>query len=199
MPSSSTKMRPRWEWRTFDASLAWLEAKIGLSVQIERKQSREIYLLHSKSPHSAKIRNRRLDVKRREKVDAAGLELWNPAFNAGFPMPASLLQEAFVALGLAPPVVERNQYSMEEFLTEIIDRDKAFRSVQVLMARRQFVYGACAAELVRIRIGTILQDSFCIEDEKPQKVMAALGELRLDSKSNINFPKGLTRALGSDQ
>ena len=64
MPSSRTKMKPRWEWRTFADSLAWLEAKIGLSVQIERKQSREIYLLHSKSPHSAKIRNRRLDVKR---------------------------------------------------------------------------------------------------------------------------------------
>ena len=38
MPSSSTKMRPRWEWRTFDESLAWLEAKIGLSVQIERSK-----------------------------------------------------------------------------------------------------------------------------------------------------------------
>ena len=88
---------------------------------------------------------------------------------------------------------------MEEFLAEIIGGDRGFRSVQVLKARRQFVFGGCAAELVRIVVEAISQDSFCIEDEKPQKVMAALGELGLNSKSNISFPKGLTRAMDSDQ
>ena len=176
-----------------------MEAKIGLSVQIQPKQSVEIYLLNSESPHSAKIRDRELDIKRLDKVDAAGLELWSPAFNAGFPLPAPLLQEAFVTLGLAPPVVERNQYSMDEFLAEIIGGDRGFRSVQVLKARRQFFFGGCAAELVRIRVGTIVQDSFCIEDENSKKVMVALGELGLALEANVSFPKGLARALGSGQ
>ena len=62
-------------------------------------------------------------------------------------------------------------------------------------ARRQFVFGGCAAELVRLRIGAIVQDSFCIEDETPARIIAALRELGLDSHAKINFLTGLMRAL----
>jgi hypothetical protein len=57
------------------------------------------------------------------------------------------------------------------------------------------MFGGCAAELVRLHIGAIAQDSFCIEDEAPERIIAALRELGLDSHANINFPEGLKRAL----
>jgi hypothetical protein len=63
----------RWEWRTFSPSLADLEAKIGLAVQIAPRQSDEIYLLNSATPHSAKIRGAVLEVKRLVQVDPSGL------------------------------------------------------------------------------------------------------------------------------
>jgi len=46
----------RWEWRTFGARLSDIEAKVGLTAQIAPRQSDEIYLLNSVTPHSAKIR-----------------------------------------------------------------------------------------------------------------------------------------------
>jgi hypothetical protein len=48
MPSMAwptSKDTLRWEWRTFSPSLADLEAKIGLAVQIAAHHSDEIYLL----------------------------------------------------------------------------------------------------------------------------------------------------------
>ncbi|HUZ92240.1 MAG TPA: hypothetical protein VMU78_10120 [Methylocella sp.] len=195
MVSPETEDALRWEWRTFSPSLADLEAKIGLAVQIAPRQSDEIYLLNSATPHSAKIRGAMLEIKRLVQVDPSGLELWNPTFKAAFPMPAPMLRSAFSALGLPHPTIQREAYALDEFLAEIVDRDAAFRAVQVSKGRRQFMFGGCAAELVRLRIGTIVQDSFCIENEAPARIIAALRRLGLDSHANINFPAGLTRAL----
>jgi exopolyphosphatase/guanosine-5'-triphosphate,3'-diphosphate pyrophosphatase len=196
MAWSKTKDIPlRWEWRTFSPSLADLEARIGLAVQIAPRQSDEIYLLNSATPHSAKIRGGVLEVKRLEQVDPSGLDLWSPAFKAGFPLPGPMVQSAFSALGLPHPIIQRGVYTLDEFLAEIVDRNPLFRSAQVSKWRRQFTFGGCAAELVRLRIGAIAQDSFCIEDEAPGHVIAALRELGLDSHANINFPAGLERAL----
>lgn len=195
MGGPKTKDTLRWEWRTFSPSLADLEAKIGLAVQITPRRSDEIYLLNSATPHSAKIRGAVLEVKRLMQVDPDGLELWSPAFKAAFPLPAPMLQSAFSALGLPHPTIQRGAYSLDEFLEEIVDRNAVFRAVQVSKRRRRFRFCGCAAELVRLRIGAIVQDSFCIEDEAPARLIAALRELGLDSHANINFPAGLKRAL----
>lgn len=195
MAGAKTNDTPRWEWRTFGPSLADLEAKIGLAFQIAPRQSDEIYLLNSATPHSAKIRGAVLEVKRLVQVDPSGLELWSPAFKAAFPMPAPVLQSAFSALGLPHPMIQRGAYTLDEFLSEIAGRNTAFRAIQVSKGRRQFMFGGCAAELVRLGIGTVVQDSFCIEDEVPARIIAALRELGLDSHANINFPAALNRAL----
>jgi len=63
------------------------------------------------------------------------------------------------------------------------------------MARRQFVFCNCAADFVRPHIGPVAQVSFCVEDEDPSKVIAALHEPGLDPRANISFPKGIERAL----
>ena len=106
----------RWEWRTFSPSLADLEAKIGLAVQIAARQSDEIYFLNSATSHSAKIRAAGLEVKRLMQVDPSGLELWNPAFKATFPLSAPMLKSAFSALGLPYPSIQRGAYALDEFL-----------------------------------------------------------------------------------
>jgi len=136
-----------------------------------------------------------LEVKRLVQVDPSGIELWCPAFKAAFPLSAPTLQSAFSALDLPHPIIQRGAYTLDEFLAEIVDRNATFRAVQVSKSRRQFMFGGCVAELVRLRIGVIMQDSFCIEDEVPARIIEALHELGLDLHANINFPAGLKRAL----
>lgn len=186
---------PRWEWRTFGADLSAIEAKIGLAIQVAPRRSEEIYLLSPATPHSAKIRDSALEVKRLLQVGENGLELWTPAFKAEFPLPAEALTEAFAALGLAPPAVRPRDYDLDAFLTEVVALCEALRAVAVKKARRQFVFFDCAAEFVRLRIGALAQESFALEDEKPSRVVAALRALGLESFPNIGFSKGVERAL----
>ena len=80
-------------------------------------------------------------------------------------------------------------------LAEVVSSDGPLRAIQVKKARRQFVFGDCAAEFVRLHIGPVAQESFCVEDEDPSKVVAAVRELGLDPHANISFPKGIERAL----
>jgi hypothetical protein len=188
------KNAPRWEWRTFGARLSDIEAKVGLTAQIAPRQSDEIYLLNSATPHSAKIRGGALEVKRLLQVDSSGLEQWTPAFKARFPLSAPMVQSAFAALDLRPLTTRREVCDLEEFL-DLVANDKALRAIQVKKARRQFVFGDCAAEFVRLHIGPVAQESFCVEDEDPSKVVAAVRELGLDPHANISFPKGIERAL----
>jgi hypothetical protein len=46
-----------------------------------------------------------------------------------------------------------------------------------------------------VHIGPVARESFCIESEDPSKVIAAVHEMGLDPHANINFPKGIERAL----
>ena len=186
---------PRWEWRTFGAELPEIEAKLGLTARVAPRRSDEIYLLNSATPHSAKIRGGVLEVKRLLQVDSNGLEQWTPAFKERFPLSAPMLRCAFAALDLRPIATRREVYDLEEFLAEAAPSGGLPRAVEVKKARRQFMYRDCAAEFDRLHIGPVARESFCIESEDPSKVIAAVHEMGLDPHANINFPKGIERAL----
>jgi hypothetical protein len=186
---------PRWEWRTFGARLPEIEAKLGPTTRIAARQSDEIYLLNSTTPHSAKIRGGVLEIKRLLQVDSSGLEQWTPAFKERFPLSTAMLRSAFAALDLRPITTRRVLYDLEEFLAEVASNDVPMRAVEVKKTRHQFMYRDCAAEFDRMHIGPVARESFCIESEDPSKVIAAVHEMGLDPRANINFPKGIERAL----
>jgi exopolyphosphatase / guanosine-5'-triphosphate,3'-diphosphate pyrophosphatase len=186
---------PRWEWRTFGARLPEIKAKLGLAARIAPRRSDEIYLLNSATPHSAKIRGGVLEVKRLLQVNSSGLEQWTPAFKERFPLSAPMLRSAFAALDLRPVATRLELYDLGEFLAEVASNDGPLRAVEVKKARLQFMYRDCAAEIDRVRIGPVARESFCIESEDPSKVIAAVQEMGLDPQANINFSKGIERAL----
>lgn len=195
MRQLDTTNAPRWEWRTFGVGLPDIEAQIGLTARISPQQSDEIYLLNSATPHSAKIRGGALEVKRLLRVDCNGLEQWTPAFKESFPLSAPMLRCAFAALDLQPIATRREAYDLEEFLGEVAASGGPLRAVEVKKARRQFMYRDCAAEFDSVRIGPVARESFCIESEDPSKVVAAVQGMGLDPRANINFSKGIERAL----
>ena len=188
-------MPPRWEWRTFAGSLAELEAKLGCLAQVPPRHSEELYLVNGRSPHNAKIRDGLLDVKRIKQTASTGLELWEAALKRGFPISAPTIGSFFAALDLAPPVLRRGAYQMDEFLADVIGGDPAFRAVAVVKARRLFSFGGRRAELARLSFGGAEVESFCIEDESAERVEAALKELDLDPAANTNYPTFFKRFL----
>ncbi|MBY6242592.1 hypothetical protein [Methylosinus sp. Sm6] len=184
---------PRWEWRIFGADLAALEARLGTPLDAPRR-SDEIYLLNSATPHSAKIRSGALEVKRLLQVDGDGLELWRPAFRAEFPLGSEHLARAAAALALHPPPL-RAAYDQDGFFTEVVAACRALRPVSVRKARRRYTFRGCAAEAVRVQIGAVPLDSVAVESADPARLREALRALGVDARLNVNFPKGVERAV----
>ena len=50
------------------------------------RYSSEIYVLSLHGPQNAKLRDGFIDIKRLQRVDDDGLELWEPVFKAKFPL-----------------------------------------------------------------------------------------------------------------
>ena len=98
------KIVPRWEWRTFDASLNAIEDRIAAALEhVAPHTSAEIYLLRLGGPQNAKIRDGILDVKRLHQVDVNGLELWEPVLKAKFPLSQNDVATAFLEWQLSLP------------------------------------------------------------------------------------------------
>jgi hypothetical protein len=184
---------PRWEWRIFGADLTALEARLGAPLDPQRR-SEEIYLLNATTPHSAKIRQSALEVKRLLQVDRDGLELWSPAFRGEFPLDAGRIREAFAALALAPPPLASDRYDQEAFLGEIVAMRGELRPIWVKKARRRFSVCGCAAECVRLQVGAVPLESVAVESADKSRLEAALRALGVDPRLNVNFPKGVERA-----
>ena len=75
----------RWEWRTFGGQFGEAEARFAARSPERIQESDELYLLSLKSDASVKIRDGLIDVKLLERVNADGLEQWQPAIKAGLP------------------------------------------------------------------------------------------------------------------
>jgi hypothetical protein len=183
---------PRWEWRIFGADLTALEARLGSPTSLPRR-SDEIYLLNALTPHSAKIRDQTLEVKRLLRVDD-GLELWAPAFCSAFPLSAERLAAAATALALPLNRSGHDSYDEARFLEEIVAPCPALRPVAVRKSRLRFSFHDCAAEFVRLQIGAAPMESVALESEDERRLTRALRALDADPRLNVNFPKGVERA-----
>lgn len=145
------KIIPRWEWRTFAASLDALERAIGPLADVAPRDSSEIYVLSLHGPQNAKLRDDLIDIKRLQQVDDDGLELWEPVFKARFPLSRSDIAAAFSEWHLLLPALSLDSYTIEEFFNSLIAAQPALRVARVDKSRRGFVFQGCIASLYDCR------------------------------------------------
>ena len=196
MMTPATMVIPRWEWRTFAASLADLRRAIGRVSLEPPRESREIYLLCLRSSHNAKVRDGLMDLKWRKQLDANGLELWDPVLKSAFPFEASFIPRLFEAWGLRTPELARPSYTLPQFLEEIMAPNPDLRAVEITTRRQAFTLEGTKCEFAEITADRLPLESFCVEHEDPELVLQVVRGLSLESHRNINYPIGLKRALG---
>ena len=191
------KIVPRWEWRTFDASLNAIEGRIAAALEhVAPHTSAEIYLLRLGGPQNAKIRDGILDVKRLHQVDVNGLELWEPVLKAKFPLSQNDVGAAFVEWQLSLPELGRKIYTIDQFTNQLIAAQPHLRVAPVTKLRRRFSFAGCIAEFVRLSVDSLYLESFSLEHEQTGPIVEALNDLGLVNVSNINYPLALKRAFG---
>ena len=180
----------RWEWRTFGERFGGAEERLG-SLPSERvAESDDTYLLSAESIDAVKVRDGLMDVKHLEQVDDNRLELWKPVMKSPLPISAADAPAVLAALRVSAPL-DRDSYDLADLARAA---GAAVRVVPVHKSRRHYTISGCMVELTDLRTGDRSTRTIAIESEEPARVIAAVRELGLGSRPNVNLPLGL-RAL----
>ncbi|MEA2058456.1 MAG: Ppx/GppA family phosphatase [Actinomycetota bacterium] len=189
-----TTIVPRWEWRTFATRFGPEEAAFAALTPEETKDSDELYLL-APGGANVKVRDDLMDIKVLQKIDTHGLEQWIPVMKQGFPLVGSDVAKVFDALGVAVPRLDRDAYSLDQLLDELVEPSTAIRAVEVHKHRVRFLVGGCMAELTDVVVDGRPTRTIAVESEDGAAVTRAVHDLGLDGSLNTNYSRGLALAL----
>lgn len=197
-----TTIQPRYEFRIFGNDLEKFEEKIKDLCKEEMTRNMDsVYLLTPwKRKNNIKIRQGVMDIKNLEQ-EVNGLEQWNPVLIGEFPMRAEIIKTTvFPALGIESPIFEREEYSLKQFLKEVVSIDPDLSVAYVWKTRHAYSIGGCITETAEIKVNGTSVKTICIEAEDPEKVLEAKKMIGIDDKTeNVNYPKALKRFMGLTQ
>jgi exopolyphosphatase/guanosine-5'-triphosphate,3'-diphosphate pyrophosphatase len=189
---------PRWEWRTFGSHLEPAESRLA-GLPVERTQdSSEYYLLSVHDDASVKLRDERVDVKRLERVDEHGLELWKPVMKAGFPLPRADVELLMAALGITVTDLERATYSGPQLRSELAPRHAELLLVSLTKHRQHFTIDGCMVEYSTFNTEIGSTQTIAIESPDPELVLETVRKLGLEHRPNVNVARGLKTLAGFD-
>lgn len=194
-----TSVIPRYEFRVFGNNLDDFEKKIKeLSEKEMTRDMDSVYLLTPwKRKNNIKIREGVMDIKVLEQEHET-LEQWSPFLVGEFPLKADVIKTiVFPALGVESPVFERKEYSLKQFIKEVVSVDPDLSVAYVWKTRHAYTIGGCITEIAEIKANGTSVKTICIESEDPKKVIAAKELIGIDSKTeNVNYPLALKRFMG---
>lgn len=195
-----TEIKPRFEFRTFAQSFGIVETKMRKLSKVEKiRESSEIYIMSAgNSENNTKIRDDLMDIK--VFVTAKqGLEQWNPRMKGSFPMKAEDIKEkVFPAFSVELPEFKRDEYTLEQFIKEIIRPHKDLVPVSVFKRRFAFTVNNCIAEHAEILINGALIKTVSVESTEIDDILKAKEMLSLKEYENINYLRAIKRIIGME-
>jgi exopolyphosphatase/guanosine-5'-triphosphate,3'-diphosphate pyrophosphatase len=187
---------PRWEWRTFGESFGESDGRLAALESLGVQESDELYLLSPVTDENVKVRDLLMDIKTLKQVNSDGLEQWEPVMKGAFPLPVPEVKHVLEALGIAPPPLARPDYTLEQFVAELVEPSGRLRAVKVHKKRTRYKVDGCMSEMTEVVADGRKTRTVAIESEDPTRVMAARRKLGLDGFENINYPRGLKQLVG---
>ncbi|MBQ0070383.1 MAG: hypothetical protein KBS81_00760, partial [Spirochaetales bacterium] len=127
---------PRWEWRTFGKEFGVGEERIKAHELATFKKSSEKYILSRNSNENCKIRDDLMDIKSLRQVNADKLEQWYPTMKLTFPLSKASIADLFENyFKVAVPTFEREEYTYEQYLDELVAKCEDLVIVNVYKER----------------------------------------------------------------
>lgn len=193
--------KPRFEFRSFGQDFnKQAEQMARLSISIPEKflvrHSQETYIMsRTNDINNTKIRDGKIDIKTYvQTVDA--LEQWNPLMKVEFPISAHYLKsEIFPAFQIEIPILEKIQYTIDEFMA-MINEHPDLQAVSVVKERFGYMVNDTICEVGNILINgekvmTINSESTELDDIKKTVI-----DVGLDGVENINYLQTIKRVIG---
>ena len=187
---------PRWEWRIFGDDLAEAERAFAALAPGPAVESDELYLLAA-TRATVKVRHDLLDIKMLREVNADGLERWEPVLKESFPLPAAEVSRVFDAIGVVPPPLTRDAYSLDQLLAELVEPAGALWPLRVHKRRVRYTLGGCMAELSDVEAEGHGTRTVAVESEDASAVIAAVRGIGLAGAVNTSYPLGLATLVGA--
>ena len=187
--------RSRWEWRVFEPHPGSFIPALRPLGAIETG-SHEICILSVATPHNVKIRVGLLDVRRLVETTPDGLELWEVALEAAFPVDARKLDILWEIWDIKPQVPGRLSYTHRQFLREVVGVVPSLRVVRLVKRRTRFTVDDCRAEAATVSTVFGRLDTLAIEHENRDHLLTVVQSLGKSVPHTANYPAALKRLVG---
>ncbi len=187
-------IRPRWEWRTFGQRFGPAEDAYATLTPSGIQESDELYLL-SAAGDNVKVRDDLMDIKVLQETDANGLQRWTPVMKAAFPLAAAEATRVVEALRLPATPLLRADYSLDQFLADVVAPAGTIRVMAVHKRRVRYSVGGCMSEVSDVTAEGRGIRTIAIEAEDPAAVVRAVRAMSLGGYRNVDYPSGLSALL----
>ena len=109
-----------------------------------------------------------------------------------------LNREIFPAFGIVHPELSRPQYTLDQFLDEIVRPHPQLVSVRVFKRRFGFSISDCIAEHAELLINGAAIQTVAVESDDITAVLQAKTMLGLDAYENVNYLLAIKRIIGME-
>jgi hypothetical protein len=114
-----------------------------------------------------------------------------------FPMHAEkIASEVFPAFGVELPSFERKEYTLEQFLDELIRPHPQLVPVHVFKRRFAFTVCNCITEIAELRFNGASIKSVAVESVDSKAIQEAKRTLGLTEYENLNYLRAIKRVIG---
>ncbi len=193
-------IKPRFEFRTFAQNFGMVETRMRQLSKCEQiRESSEIYIVSAgNNENNTKIRDDKMDIKVFVQ-EKEGLQQWNPRMKGEFTMSASMIaDEVFPAFEVDLPKLTRDQYTLNEFLDEVIRVHPQLSAVHVFKRRFAHTINGCIAEIAELLINGAAIQTVSVESVDVPAILEANKMLGVDDYENINYLLAIKRIIGME-
>ena len=193
-----TEIKPRFEIRTFAQNFGNVIEKMRqLSPCEQIRESSEIYIMAgANNENNTKIRDNKMDIKVFVQ-EKEGLQQWNPRMKGVFPMKKEMIiDEVFPAFGVAVPEFKRDEYTLDQYLEEIIKPHPDLAAVQVFKRRFAFTVNNTIVECAELLINGARIETVAVESTEIPDILKAKEMLGLEEYENVNYLLAIKRIIG---
>jgi hypothetical protein len=190
----------RYEFRAFAINFGLPEEKMRALSAIDRfRESSEIYILsRDNRKNNIKIRCNMMDIKVFVKEEK-GLQLWDPRIKEEFPLKMEIIRdEVFPLLCVAVPEFKRIEYSLTQYLDDIVRPHRELVTARVFKRRFGYRIDGCTSEIAELIINGAAVRTLAVESVDAEAVLDARKTLGLQGYENVSYLLAIRRILGME-
>jgi hypothetical protein len=181
-----------WEWRTFGYDFGAVEARLRLKATSVRSGT-EVYVTGPHGYDNVKVRDGELEIKTLAHTTPDGLQQWLLVHKEAFPIDLARVRDVFARLGVACPELHRARYSVDQWMTEAVDRAPELTACQVSKERHGSTIDGCLVEIAYLAVDGGFVKTVGVEMENAATVAATVRSLGFDPAVNEDYVTALKR------